>query len=382
MHERLKNRIKLVLSISFAFVCNQSQAFEPNYTDKTNTEIQVENSLIKATPEQLRLRRENMFTNHAPDYNDGAKIVSMLEDARNECGFGGKLEFDKSLSESSKKHSYYIRHIRYEKPFLQFNAHEEGKIGGYNGLSKITGKNNPYYSGKTVSERVRRAGFKKNWGENIVELLTFVRFPSVLNKDFNLKRTTGRHSKVLLNRLLSAPYHTRVILNPSMKKAGGYYASYVDKEISYNAQSDSHYLVINASLNKANKLGHKVLTYPCANSKSVLPFVDSEYPNPSESLGIDITRDAIGHPIYVTEQSGEKLTVKNISLVEEESNNRLDYVLLDSHNDKNKLITENEVFIVPKNRLKPDTKYRVSFLAHTKSITESRSFSFKTGSNT
>ena len=312
--------------------------------------------------------------------------------ARSSCGLGG-LTIDNELNAIAIKHANYIKYVLALSTPTTFNPHFESQIA--NNVS-VTGKNNPFFSGESFSERLKAASFSNtNYGvtENIAQTNYYSSAGTIIKPE--VAATSMAKS------LLAAPYHLRSLMLPSSSAIGTSVVSYTP----YNkpvANNQGFVLVTHgsATAKTQNPTVTGTFTYPCQDTSNVVTALYNETPDPVKGTGRNLATDPIGHPIYIHIPSAKTIKVSNVKFVDMKRNITVPISLLDHDNDPHQRtayqLPNNEAFILPLtdnlksceigNRqggncgLNGDTPYRVSFdvLVDNKNL-ETKSFTFTTG---
>lgn len=326
--------------------------------------------------------------------NEEIKSASLLANdlislKRQSCGLG-TLTYDKDLAKISDNHAQYLAYL-YSRANIAINSHREA---GYVGYESITGKGNPHFTGLTAKDRILAAGYKINFdmAENISETSKFnvagmITSPDSAANDF-------------IRGLLSAPYHMQSLMEPARKLTGTSFVAYLP--YNGNPKMQKGYVLVNTAANGAasnESLVKGVFTYPCDGVVGTATALWNEAPNPVAGTGRDLTKDPIGHPIYIYQPEAQSIKVSNIKVRDTLRNVDVPTELLDFDSDPHKgssaELPKNKAFILPITDnmqsckkgfnktncgLANNTEYQVSFdvLTDGKDLT-SKSFKFKTG---
>lgn len=320
----------------------------------------------------------------------GLAVDNFISMQRQACGIGGYTH-DEKLADISNKHANYLAHVFSNTDARGINAHSEA---AYSGVEAITGANNPFFTGVDLSERFSTAKYTKGGfsaSENIVQR-------SEINVS-STPRAPEEVGMVMAKALLSAPYHLRGLVNPTLVRSG----SSVTTHTPYGKDKSSAFgytLVMSSASTTADKVvtPSGISTYPCGATTDTNTALYGESPDPTKGMNRNLSTDPIGHPVHIKMWSAKTIKVSNIKMVDVARNITIPVQLIDSNNDPYKNtyyeLPDNEAFFMPitdslnscekgvrKNcGLYGNSKYAVSFdvLADNKTL-QTKSFTFSTG---
>ena len=300
-------------------------------------------------------------------------VIEHINKARETCGFG-KLATNNELVKASENHLNYLKTVA-DNSQTAFVTHDETA----DSASMLTGINNPFFSGASIKERIAYSASKNqayavNYksllaGENL-SLVTISNSQPIMA---TFSKEDGYNS---VNRLLAAPYHLRSMVLPSFVDIGA-----STKLVEYQKDGKYNYLKytgvtlgtqLSASIPKVNS----VLTYPCGGIDDSEYRLDNEYPNPFGTTR-DLAKNPIGQPLYFHTNPNKKLVSYQVSLM----NNGVPVELLnmDAGNDPNKILSSNDIFMMPNKPLTPATKYDVKYtITYNDNTVDQGAFSFTT----
>ncbi|MBO6225841.1 MAG: hypothetical protein J6N72_10425 [Psychrobacter sp.] len=293
-------------------------------------------------------------------------INDQLSNKRSSCGMG-RLSVDNNLNGVARNHIRYMKHVDTLANRIAANSHIEEVI---NGSESITGKSNPFYSGRTADERVFASDYKnKAYGatENIARVY--------YAENFKDASTIGNY---LLASLLAGPYHMRSLLNDGLVDTGAAFSIYTPARAK---NSTAYSLVINSGKSDLVKRSPYaqwgLLTYPCNGTGLVSQALFNESPNPFGTTR-DLEKNPVGQPVYVRldmdNPTKTPLQISNVVYKDVDRNISIPVQTITAENDVNKILDINESIIIPltdnqkscpdgKNNcgLLPYTQYEVSF---------------------
>ncbi|WP_339343294.1 CAP domain-containing protein [uncultured Psychrobacter sp.] len=316
----------------------------------------------------------------------GSNTISLQRTA---CGLGGVSE-DNELTKMAVKHAQYLAYVAERKNAYGLPAHSESS---YVGFEDITGANNPFFSGKNVTDRVIAANYKDlkyDVGEDINESIYYS--PSGTAPKPALK------AEQMVKGLFAAPYHMQTLLALNYTDTGSAMVTYVP--FGKDASEHIGYKFVNVSAGSKTDIPEVagVFTYPCDGVTDTVTGLYNESPSPVAGTGRNLAVDPIGQPIYVFVPSAKEIKVSNVKILDTERNIVVPADILDFSNDPHKgtsaELDKNKAFILPitddinscpldyrKNcGLAAFSEYQVTFdvMADNKKM-YSKDFKFKTG---
>lgn len=318
-----------------------------------------------------------------PSENHGLKaseleVFNRLNARRMSCGFGG-LNANDELKKSADNHANYLIYMN-KNSTAGFQGHYEEEVDNYSGIK------NPYYSGYQVKDRVQATnniGTKAqavNYDYQVLaENLSALSFNQAYLAKFDDKQIALKG----INGLLAAPYHMASLLSPSFTEVGISYGRDTLKKplTSTDGSSMLGYgsvleLVLATPYGEVVKAPTTVLNYPCEGVIGTQYELTHESPNPFGENGRDLAKDPIGQPIYILGQA--PISVTNYKMTDA-AGNMVPLQALTHQSDKNKLLEDNQVILLPLTALKPSQLYQVTYtVSQSGGTPETKSFSFKT----
>lgn len=279
-----------------------------------------------------------------------------LNTKRTQCGFGA-LGYSLELEKAATNHANYLVYISTQNK-LTFINHTEATYTGLVG----TGTENPYYSGKAVSNRVKTDATKGEKAQvvNYDAAMTAENLSSAGITTTNLSKTVDalQASQTMLNTLLAAPYHIRGLVSPSLTQIGINYnqvewQNTKNKDIMSVLELVSALPTANTPISPTN-----ILTYPCQGVTGTEYELTDESPNPIPNRNLQT--DPIGQPIYLLAPTNKVISSVDatISVNGVSAGN---VIKLTKANDPNDKLFANEAFIIPETKLKPATTYTVDY---------------------
>ena len=288
-------------------------------------------------------------------------VIERLNQRRDTCGFGA-VTVEPRLTQAADNHANYLLHMA-QYSSNDFQGHFEYAVDG------VSGSSNPYYSGMEVTDRVAtntlgsQAKAVKYAYRAVTEDLSFFRF----NNAYLAKYGDEKIALSSLNSLLAAPYHMASLLSPELTEIGVSYGRaplknplpLVDGSTSLGQGSVLEF-VLASPANQATPATSQILNYPCDGTVGTQYELTHESPNPFGNNGRDLAREPIGQPIYIL--GNGKLTVTNYKMTDA-ANREIALKDLTSANDLHKLLTPNQVILMPMTALAPNQSYRVTYSA-------------------
>ncbi|ALF58628.1 hypothetical protein AOC03_00030 [Psychrobacter urativorans] len=327
------------------------------------------------------------------NHSQAAAVGSILiSSARQNCGLGA-VTVDAELTKIATQHAQYMQYIFANVTPIAFNAHDEHEIAA---IKQWTGQNNPYFSGVTLADRLANAQYSNQFYgavENISHTVLFNSIGKVASPDYV--------AQTLVKSLLSAPYHLRSLMLPTLSHNGSSAMAYTPH--GKVADKSKGYIFVNVSsptYSTHHNTAQGIFTYPCDNIIGTHTALYDESPNPVARTKRDLKAAPIGQPIYINMPSAQHIIVRNIRLYDIQHTAKVKVELLDYRNDPHKgtdhELKENEAFILPITDnhkscevgarkglncgLYGHSEYKVSFtvLVDGKKL-EKKQFTFKTG---
>ena len=328
MYEKESKNSSSTLSLPLIFKPHKpiKTVIEPNIVSQVGeTEIKAEN-----------ITNEN--------HSQAAAVGSILiSSARQNCGLGA-VTVDAELTKIATQHAQYMQYIFANVTPTAFNAHDEHEIAA---IARWTGKNNPFFSGVTIADRLANAHYSNQaYGavENISHTVLFNSIGKVASPDYV--------AQTLVKSLLSAPYHLRSLMIPSLSHTGSSALAYSPH--GKVADKSKGYIFVNISsptYHTQNNTVKGIFTYPCDNTIGTHTALYDESPNPVLRTNRDLKTAPIGQPIYINMPSAQHIIVRNIRLYDIQRTAKVKVELLDYRNDPHKgtnhELKENEAFILP-----------------------------------
>lgn len=351
-------------------------------------------------------------TNVAPITNPPAKTnipqpsstetaLSVLNTQRSACGFSTLANHDE-LVKASKNHNNYLAYISESNAKLNiFASHDEKFEQNW----QNTGSANPYFSGKSVLERVKTRGRFK--GIKAVDVNypfatsypfeengnSYIMHGSFVTEDIATFSHTASDTQLLRN-LLAAPYHLQSLVSPFYKDAGVHFHTSNEWNVAGYTPIKANYLTLVLGLQQGQspQIANKTLSYPCNNTSGVQHTLTHEYPDPfaGHSRGTISEQNPIGQPIYIISPWDKTISnIKNVSLKPVNGlvapkvwvmfKNANPNINLQQLIDPHKHLQDNEAFLIPDTKLQPATTYEVSYtLVYQDNSSENTKFNFTT----
>lgn len=287
-------------------------------------------------------------------------VLQLLNTWRTTCGWRA-LSSDNLLDSAAQAHADYLRVARDVSHF------EENK-------------QNPYYTGRTLSERANASGY--SW-RRVTEVVAGANSGSYYNRagaNDGPVKMDANHSPATkhLKRLFSAVYHMQGVLSDDVHVGIGFSGTgNISNTSSYDLYWDV--LSINTATPRAQPLPtfEGVRSFPCDGVNDVIPIFYPENPNPKP--GNDQFANPLGHPVMLQSSTGGELQVSQATFTTE-SGAAVAFDVLTASNDPNQMLESNEAFLMPTKPLQDNTRYLVTVQGRD-SVTGAftRSFAFRTG---
>jgi len=283
-----------------------------------------------------------------------ASPLSYINNIRQKSGLI-PLSLDSRLTLAAKKHATYV------------NKNKE--------FSHYESSTSPYYFASTPWNRIVKAGYKT---KVVVENITF----------------SENSYKESIDKLMATVYHRLAFLYNQIDKIGYARAGSV---FVYDMSNSK----IATLCNKHYKNAPSIIDRVCPNSKDIIPanifdknmknmmrrsksIIVYPYKNQKNvpTLGLEETPkflySSFGHPITATFNKGYYNKVRLISFKLFEGSKEVDTKVVTSNNDLHNKIREDTFVLVPINRLKKHTTYKVMLKAKVDGKIKSKNWSFTT----
>lgn len=380
---------------------NSTQSNQPATQPKQPaTTISLPTSATGVTTESVD-KTDTATTTNQPTSKETPLMV--LNAQRTTCGFSSLTNNDE-LVKASKNHNNYLAYISETsgKPDL-FASHDEKVEANW----RNTGSANPYFSGKSVAERVKTGNDKGSLAEVVnYPFATSYEFKSN-SSEFKISgnfvsenisaRSHANDGSVLVRSLLASPYHLKSLVSQYYKDVGVHFHQSKQWEVKGYTPITASYLtlVLGLQQGQAPQIANKTLSYPCNKIAGVEHTLTHEYPDPfaGHSRGNISKEKPIGQPVYIIAQPGKVIAnISNISfkpingvvapkvwVMFQNANPRTN---LQHIRDVHKRLEANEAFLIPDTKLQPATTYEVSYtINYTDKTSENTKFNFSTKSN-
>ncbi|WP_230660545.1 CAP domain-containing protein [Psychrobacter sp. I-STPA10] len=281
----------------------------------------------------------NIIKNKKAQYQLTA--LNLLSINRHKCGFGG-LTHDTILTQDSEKRANYIGYVLANAKIPNYNPHSEKAIAGF---QSYTGKNNPYYTGNTVSDRFNKtAYYNVNNRDTILGESIAINYYS--NFSSLAPTVVSDIYTSMVRQLLAAPYHLSNLVSPKFNEAGVGVSQFTPNN-GNELFKFGFAINILSGAKTAIEVPDKLLTYPCDGITDSATNLRNESPNPFHGLGRDLQTNPIGQPVYVTYPTAKKIKVSNVKFTAVATNEDISVHILDADNDPNKITKSNSAFILP-----------------------------------
>lgn len=299
-------------------------------------------------------------------------IFDSLNAKRSQCGFG-IMSYHTELEKAAINHANYLGYVSTQNKST-FGSHNETTDSGY----IYTGKDNPYYSGYSVSNRIKTDATKGTSAQQVnydaaiaAENLSLSTLTTV-NSTVNDSQT----SQTMLSTLLAAPYHMRGLVSPTLTQIGVSYGQFEWQNT--NNKDIMSVLELVSALPKDITPGMPttLLTYPCEGVTGTEYELTDEAPNPIPNRNLQA--NPIGQPIYIMAPT-DKIITNVDATIAINGVSAASLTILTQATDPNALLKEYEAFIIPNGSLNPATTYTVSYtVTYSTSEQVSKSFNFTT----
>ncbi|MDN5565863.1 MAG: CAP domain-containing protein [Psychrobacter sp.] len=356
-----------------------------------NADSRADNTAFEDT-----IADDNIATSHLDNsnyYNKNAVSIANNEInlARTSCGLSA-LSAGSELESMAIRHANYINYVFANSTPTLFNAHSQSQIDD---IAKVTGRNNPYFTGDELKERLQRANYKNiayGVAENIAQSSYYHSLGDMVAPD-NAARS-------MVKSLLAAPYHLRALMIPNSSVTGTGVVAF--KPYDKDANTYQSYALVNyAAATKTSKdVSYSgIFTYPCQDVTETVTALYNETPDPFRGTR-NLQDNPIGQPIYINVPTAKTIKISNISFYDVARDREVPTQLLDVDQDPYRNtsyeLPANEAFILPlTDRLKScehrpkvgqncglygNSQYRVSFdvMIDNKALVN-KTFTFTTG---
>ena len=300
--------------------------------------------------------KENFPVNIVPSsYADKnrADIYDFTNKNRTMCGFNS-VKQRAELDESAGRHAKY----------LQVNKT----------LGHVEYAGNPDFYAATLSERIAKAGFETM---GAIEIASAVSGGTLFAGagGFSADEPSGLDN---IKQLFATVYHLQGALGEHSDMGIGFSIS---ENISAVPGTTNFYsaAVVNFGTPQGSQpvayAGSDVRTFPCEGVADVAPAFIGESPSPFPAR--DLNAAPMGMPIYVAAPAQQKIALSSYKVTS--SGSSVQAQTLTSSNDPQRLVKENEVFIVPDAPLQSNTAYQVEITGTVNGKHFAKSFSYRTG---
>lgn len=300
--------------------------------------------------------KENYPVNVTPSsYADKNRtdIYDFINKNRTACGFSS-VKQRAELDESAGRHAKY----------LQVN-----KV-----LSHVEYAGSPEFYAATLSERIAKAGFETMGATEIASSVS----GGTLFAGSGASNTREPSGLDNIKELFATVYHLQAAFVEHSDMGIGFSIS---ENLSGVPQTTNFYsaAVVNFGTPKGSQpvayVGSDVRTFPCEGVADVSPMFMGEAPSPFPAR--DFSTAPMGTPIYVAAPSSQKIALSSYKVTG--GGGSVQAQALTSANDPQRLIKENEAFVVPDTPLQSNTLYQVEISGTVDGKPFSRSFAYRTG---
>ena len=240
-----------------------------------------------------------------------ASPLSYINSIRKSSGLM-PLSYNSNLALAAKKHAIYVNKTK------EFSHYER--------------KTSKYYFASTPWYRIVKAGYKT---KVVVENITFVE----------------RNYKESIDNLMATVYHRLAFLYNQIDNIGYAKSGTIFVYDMSNSKDIVPATLFNKAINKMKRESKDIIVYPYKNQKNVPILGAEETPR--------FLYSTFGHPITATFNSGY---YKNIRLLEFKlfnKNRKVPAKIVSSKNDINSKIRKGTFVLVPMDKLKSNTTYKV-----------------------
>ncbi|MCR5867241.1 hypothetical protein [Aquincola sp. J276] len=120
-----------------------------------------------------------------------------------------------------------------------------------------------------------------------------------------------------------------------------------------------------------------LVTYPCAGSSGLQPFMYGESPDPFTALGF-AAGPGTGHPLYLRAPAGTQLRLAVAQLTHVASGRPVPVQLYHASDDPQRLLGAHQAFAIPREPLEPGASYRAQLQGSVDGVPFTREFTFGT----
>lgn len=120
-----------------------------------------------------------------------------------------------------------------------------------------------------------------------------------------------------------------------------------------------------------------LLTYPCAGSSGLQPFMYGESPDPFAGLGF-VAGPGVGHPLYLRAPAGTQLRLAVAQLTHVGTGRPVAVQLYHASDDAQRQLGGHQAFVIPREALEQGASYRVQLQGSIDGVPFTRDFSFGT----
>lgn len=272
-----------------------------------------------------------------------AAVFKVLNAERSTCGFG-KVAQSAQLDVAAQGQASYQKLRADEGVIVAGHDQDPAKSG---------------FVAVTIPERVAKTGY--NAAASTEDISQY------------FIGSTADYGNSLTRVLLGSVYHARSVLDgwrdmgASVTYASGAPAGYQLATLAWVGGTQS---------GQAQQQAADVVTYPCQGTSGVHPYMFPESPEPFAGLGFT-SGDTVGHPIFVRAPQGKVLTIATATVTS--SGGKVVPVLVyTAAIDPNKLVQNNEAFVVPREPLALGGSYTVQVQGDISGVAFTRTFTFST----
>lgn len=314
-----------------------------------------------------------------PTTTEEQAVFAALNAKRSQCGFGN-LTYSTELAKAASNHANYLNYVSAQNK-TSFASHNEGEMTSNGTIVAYTSATtNLYYSGTYVQNRITTDGSLGAKAQAVAYNASLVTENlSVMTTTTNANTFDSQSAaKNMLSGLLSAPYHMRNLVNPTLTQIGASYQQ-TNWQTGTNQEYVSTLEMVSATPNTtALATNAQLLNYPCAGVTDAEYQLTDESPSPVPTR--DLQTNPIGQPIYILAPSDKTITSVDATVITGNTNVGKMNILTQA-TDPNGLLKANEAFVLPDSPLKPSTTYQVSYTVHySTGETAQNNFSFTTRS--
>ena len=309
-----------------------------------DTTIDDPNDSTDSQSDRPALNDNIVDVDSASDHNKNAASIANNEInlARTSCGLSA-LSADSKLESMATQHANYIHYVFANSTPTLFNAHSQRQIDN---IAKVTGRNNPFFTGDELKERLQSADYKNiayGVAENIAQSSYYHSLGEIVAPDVA--------TISMIKSLLAAPYHLRALMIPNSSVTGTGVVAF--KPYDKDANTYQSYALVNyAAATKTSKdvSYNGIFTYPCQGVTDTVTALYNETPDPFRGQR-NLQANPIGQPIYINVPTAKTITISNISFYDVARDREVPTQLLDTEQDPYRNtsyeLPANEAFILP-----------------------------------